>query len=272
MDNPKLVRFIVISLALVSTGIVTAFVVAIALLGFTEIQQKKQQIVEQSQRTKIEQARIWWEQKKYLSCADTMNALLQTEIESETPLKPDIATRAQFWLGECQDALLREAEELAKTGRFQDAIHRIMGIADSSPEAQQQVRQWSVRILEIAQDQYREGRFEEAVQIASAVSLDNPMYQEAQIHIQRWQNEWATNQQHLQNARAALSSNDVEVALAEIKQMTTHPAWAQAKEELMQEVEERVEKEHDSIELPWVVLAGSVLFTTAAVCGASTRR
>lgn len=272
MDNPKLVRFIVISLALVSTGIVTTLVVATVLLGFTEIQQKRQQIIEQNQQTKIEQARIWWEQKKYLSCANTMNTLLQTGIESEAPLKPEIANRAQFWLSQCQDALLREAEELAKAGRLKDAIHQLMDIADSSPEAQQYIRQWSVRILEIAQDYYTQGSFEEAVRTASAVSLDNPMYQEAQIYIQRWQNEWTANQQHFQNARAALSSNDIETTLAEIRQMTTHPAWAQAKEELMQKVEERVEEERDSIELPWIVLAGSALFTTAAVCGASTRR
>jgi hypothetical protein len=80
------------------------------------------------------------------------------------------------------------------------------------------------------------------------------------------------NQEHLQNARAALSSDDIKTTLAEIQQMTPHPAWKQAREELIQEVEERLEKKRNLGELSWIVLAGSVLFTTAAVCGASTRR
>jgi len=272
MDKPKLVKFIVISLALVSTGIVTTLVVATTLLGFTEIQQRRQQIIEQNQQTKIEQARIWWEQKKYLSCTNAMNTLLQTEAELGTPLQPNIASQAQFRLSECQDALLREAESLARTGRFKDAIHQIIDIADSSPEAQQRIRQWSVRILEIAQDHYRAGQFDEATRIADAIAMGSPIYQEAQASIQRWQSEWSINQAHLHNARAALSSNDAEIALAEAQQITTHPALAQVKQDLMQEAEERLKEKRDLDQLSWFVLAGSALFTTAAIYGSSTRR
>lgn len=168
----------------------------------------------------------------YLKTAQNYNGCI-----AEAQKVPDgslFHSQAKTLQDQCQNLLtesvISRAQQMATAGYLKNAIAEVKTISDSDAAAQVQqlVWEWSNRVLQIAYSDYLDpsGKFQNAIRIASAITPDNPLYEEAQARIRSWQQEWLVNQIHWQAAEAALNAHQLETALLHVQQMT-HPYWKQ---------------------------------------------
>lgn len=132
---------------------------------------------------------------------------------------------------DCQEELdqrkLRQASQLAFVqGQFVAAITLAKSV--SSPALQEDVRQFILRatrrMMELIEECYRAGRMEDAVHIARAIGIDNPLYAQVQSRIGQMQIEWAEQAHYYEAAQRWLEADQLDEATASLQNIT-HPYW-----------------------------------------------
>lgn len=123
-----------------------------------------------------------------------------------------------------------QAQKWAEAGQYDQAIDKVSSIADPTATTQvnQRIGLWSEQTLQKVQRIYedRNGRFEEALEVAAWIKPNNPFYQQTQAKIQALTDHWTRNKAYWEAAKAALDSRQFDVALAQIQQID-HPYWQQ---------------------------------------------
>ncbi|XPM54465.2 MAG: hypothetical protein EDM05_042135 [Leptolyngbya sp. IPPAS B-1204] len=217
-------RSVRIGLAMVLTGSVFLATGSLAVRFYWLVKVDQQQRVEQQHQAIL--ARV-----EYLKAAgDHQRCIRETQ---QIPVESLFHSRAIVLQDQCQRALttavLNRAQGQANAGQLKDAISEVQTISDSAVAAQVQqlVWQWSNQILQVAEGYYRDsnGRFEDALKTAGAITPDNPLYSEAQNKIRGWQQEWLNNQSRWQIVEAAFKAHQYETALLQAQQIS-HPYWS----------------------------------------------
>jgi hypothetical protein len=152
----------------------------------------------------------------------------------KVPVESLFYSQAKTLQDQCQslstEAILNRAQAMADAGQLKAAIAAVKTVTDRAAidRAQQMVWDWSNRILQIAEGYYLDptNKYQDAIDIASAIGSDNPLYSEALSKIHRWQQDWLVNQNYWQTAQSALNAHQLELALLQVQQIT-HPYWKQ---------------------------------------------
>lgn len=151
---------------------------------------------------------------------------------SQIPPWSRYAQQAQHRGQECKQiqAAFDQAQKLAEAGQYNLAIDRVSQIVDPTATTlvNQRISLWSEQTLQKAQRIYddRNGRFEEALEVAGWIKPNNPFYQQAQTKIQTLTDHWTRNAAYWNAAQTALNNRQFDVALAQIQQID-HPYWQQ---------------------------------------------
>jgi hypothetical protein len=228
-----------ISLAIVLTG--SAFLasgsLAVRLYFLTQAHQ--QQRTDQMHQTMLSEVEYHKAAQDYRTCMT---------VAQQIPAGSLFHSRAKILRAQCEKALtttvMQRAETKAAAGHLKDAIAEIEtvssgAIADGAvtDRAEQFVWEWSKQILQIAEGYYFDpnGKWQEAVRTAGAITFGNPLYDEAQAKIRSWQQEWFTNESQWQAAEASFKANQLETALFQAQQIT-HPHWRQRASTLIQAI------------------------------------
>jgi cell division protein FtsL len=164
---------------------------------------------------------------------------------------------AQHTLRDCQESQrqiwLDQAKSLAAQGDYPQAIYEAERIPKNSAvydEAQQIANASANRILQIAADYYQSplGRLNDAIAALKDIPTSNSLYHLAQSRSQDWQQTWATNQQHWQNARTAVEIDDFETAQAALAKIPEHPYWNDRSRELLAELNRKQQQYSAALE------------------------
>lgn len=236
-----------ISLALMLTGSALLGTGAITIRLYSAIRADDQQRIDQKHQAILSRV-------DYLKGAQDYSACI-TEA-GQIPAKSLFSSQAKTLQEQCQNALIEatinRAQVMASAGQLKDAVAEIQPLLNpvsdqaastasyqpvsyqtaSSNAAlsrvRQLIREWSNQILQVAEGYYFDpsGRFQEALQTASAIAPDNLLYGEAQTKIHYWQQEWLANQKSWQIAQAALNAHQLDAALLQVQKIT-HPYWNQ---------------------------------------------
>lgn len=152
----------------------------------------------------------------------------------KVPVESLFYSQARTLQDQCQnlsnEAILNRAQAMADAGQLKAAIAAAKTVTDQAAidRVQQMVLDWSNRILQIADGYYLDpaNKYQDAIDIANAITSDNPMYSEAQSRIYQWQRDWFVNQNYWQAAQTALNVGQLDIALLQVQQIT-HPYWKQ---------------------------------------------
>lgn len=89
----------------------------------------------------------------------------------------------------------------------------------SYSKAQNFFKQASQRMEELAQEQYRQGNYQQAVKIAEAIPETSPNAVRVKQELSQWEQEWNRNENYLENARQALNREAWREAIAETERV-----------------------------------------------------
>jgi len=159
-----------------------------------------------------------------------------------------VSQAAQTVLGDCQFAL---AQQLAKQGKYQEAIATVNTIPATHPTAQKRqplLNQWSDQILKLATENYQAGKFNQAIAMLKGIPQGSSAYSKAQTALQKWNAEWNTNDKHLKAADKAIKEKKWNVAIGEAKQLTT-PYWQQKSTAIIQKANDAIAAQPVSLPL-----------------------
>jgi hypothetical protein len=224
-----------LEILLITTGICLSLVGSIsgiAYVAFTQAQERQrlqEQAADLSRReqdwAQIEKARQHRDQQAYAACILTLN-----QISDDSIYKAD----RQLMAEECYPPLtagwLTKAHELQVHGQYLEALEMAEQI-QAGPHliaAQNLMRELNRTLLHIAENCYLSGDvggFEEAVQWASKVKPEHPLYDEAQARIHAWHLEWERNQKYWQLAQSALTKGNLNLARQAAEEISLHPFW-----------------------------------------------
>lgn len=213
-----------LGLAFLLTGSALIFTVTIAFRLYSVLDASKQHRLDRIHQSILTRADYLKTTQAYEAC------IVET---TQIPASSLVYSPAKTLQDQCQlgldEATLSKAQTLANSGHLKEAIAELQTVSTrNSIKVKQLTEEWSNRILQIAEEHYTapNASLPKAIQVASMLRSNNPFYVEAQIKIRRWQTEWVANQQRWQAAQAALNTNQPEMALLEVQQMT-HPYWSQ---------------------------------------------
>lgn len=212
-----------LAISLTSSVVLLAGTIAVRLYTVTRVYE--QQRIDQKHQEMLQRLEYLKTEKNYETCVAEAQRI---------PTDSLFYSQAQTLRDQCQNALtaasLTQAQALAAAGQLKDALAKAQSITDGAAAAQVQqlTWQWSEQILQIAEGYYLDpsGKLEAAIQTASSLTPENSLYNEAQSRIRTWQQEWSANEVHWQAAQVAVSTYQLDAALAEIRQIT-HPYWRQ---------------------------------------------
>lgn len=212
-------------LAILLTGSAVLFTGTTAVRLYSVIKADEQQRAEQLHQEILVRG-------TYLKATQNYSACIAEA--QRVPAESLFYSQARTLQDQCQslstEMIINRAQAMAAAGQFKDAIAEVKTVFDSTAMAkvQQLVWEWSNRMLQLAESSYLDpsGKFEDAIQIASAILPDNPLYADAQAKIRVWQQQWLTDQTHWQAAQTALNAHQLETALLQAQQIT-HPYWQQ---------------------------------------------
>ncbi|GAB4226410.1 MAG: hypothetical protein Kow00121_54630 [Elainellaceae cyanobacterium] len=151
--------------------------------------------------------------------------------------------QAQSALNRCAAGLLDRAQQQADNAEYQTAIQEVAKIPPESTvyaDAQTQVEQWSDALLQQATQLYEtEGNLEEAIARVQAIPADTSAGEQSQDIIAQWQEEWAANEQALQEAQQALNAGEWNSAREKASSVTT-PYWQARAGDIIQQADEQI--------------------------------
>ena len=127
------------------------------------------------------------------------------------------------------------AQAAAKSGERADLIAGIQLIEDWQPshpmyrKAQVSMNEWSAALLNEAKLVLQEEGLEPAVELATHIPPESPLYEEAQERIQAWEQEWQQGEEIYDKAIAAMSQQSWGVASDQIRALgqLELPYWQQ---------------------------------------------
>lgn len=152
------------------------------------------------------------------------------------PASP-LAQAAQPLLNACY---LSQAQQLAKTGKFEAAIANATKITPMSAEAsaaKQFIEQWSEPLLKQSTEQYQKGLLKPAIVLAKSIPADSLMGKKAAIAIEQWQKAWQTSETQFQAATQAVSEKKWQKALEATKQVAATPFWQDKVKAIVQQAQ-----------------------------------
>lgn len=187
------------------------------------------------QQIALEQVRVLQEQRHYRACLDRLDTLPWF-------LGSSVAQQRQLLQSTCQEGLdrmtLQQAQELANTGHYGEAIKRAQTIV--SPSLQEQTQAFilycSKQILQVAQEYYQMGKLNDAIFVTGTLTSENSLYQKAQEQIAWFQADWFAQKARYEAATRAFNDRDLSGALTHI-QTITHPFWIEQAQPLKQRIE-----------------------------------
>jgi len=171
-------------------------------IGFAYFQQ-------QANRVALARIQALRAQNQYAACRD------QAQVWDQA-LWMDVTLQRQMaeLLDQCQTALdlqtIQQARQLAAQGRVVDAIATARQVArDSSlrTDAQELIRTWTTRLLNLGWAQYHAGELEQAIAYAQSVPSTAPNYSQAQAAIKQWQQDWQQAQTQFTRAQLAFDQD-----------------------------------------------------------------
>ncbi len=216
-------RSIRIGLAFLLTGSAMIFTAVVALRVSSALHTHKQHRVDRIHQAILTRADYLKTTASYTDCI--------TEA-AKIPAESLFHSSAKNLQDQCQIALdettLSQVQTLVQAGQFQEAVAALQTISSQNARVQQLTEEWSRHILHIAEGYYiaPDANLSKAIEVASSIQANNPLYIEAQVRIRQWQAEWASNQNYFQTAQAALKANQLEIALLHVQQIN-HPYWRQ---------------------------------------------
>lgn len=231
-------------------------------IGFAYFQQ-------QANRAALTRLQTLRDQNQYAACRD------QAQVWDQA-LWLDLTLQQQMaeLLNQCQTALdlqtIQQARQLAAGGKVVDAIAAAQQVPKGSSlraDAQELIRAWTTRLLNLGWAQYHAGKFEQAVAYAQAVPSTAANYKQAQAAIKQWQQDWqraetqftraqlAFDQDQWQEVLQVVQDNEVpssrfwQAKLTELAQRATEARQAEAelREQRIAATLSRLEREQDQL-------------------------
>ncbi|HEY9630603.1 MAG TPA: hypothetical protein V6C84_25180 [Coleofasciculaceae cyanobacterium] len=200
-----------------------------------------QQQVNHTQQIMLSQIESLKSSKAYEGCAEEAKNLIASRPQGE------IYARTATALRECQAQMglqwMTQAQEAADRGELREAIaiaHQIEG--DKQHEAQQKIKVWTEQIMQMAEESYKAGRLDSALEMAGAIRRSNPLYAFSQSKIESWNREWTANTSNWQAASLAANADQLETARLHVRQITAHPYWQSLAQEIRTSIEQRQTK------------------------------
>ncbi len=195
-------------------------------------QQQQQQQLEQMHWQKLNRAEKLAADGRHLACIRVL---------AEVPVSYSLYVRVQHLNNLCYAPVaagwLVNAEKLAAQGRFREAITQASQIQGGplQAEAQQNIRDWSQNIIEVARNHYysENGEISEALRIVEAVPENSPLRQSSQDLMNGWQQDWLYNQRQYQRAQLALEQYELAIATKAAQAMRQHPFWTLKQTEIL---------------------------------------
>lgn len=195
--------------------------------------QGEQQSKEQAQI--VEKARNFKADKKFSDCI--------TQAQTVSPNYPDSYAKAQGLLNECH---LAQAQVLASSGKFQEAIAEASVIPSGSPsypDAQKLIGQESESLLKQAMNKYQEEGLDAAIAIAQKIPANSSGGKKAQQLIPQWKTEAAANDNNLKSAQKAFAQKQWQSAINSANKVTNVPFWKRKAQAIVQQAEAKVAAE-----------------------------
>jgi predicted NAD-dependent protein-ADP-ribosyltransferase YbiA (DUF1768 family) len=232
------------SLAAMLAIAISTILLTSAVTAFFSIRSRLTHNLENRHQHLLDSAQVAYQQERFQSCMQEASQILQRPSQ--------YGAEARELLNHCEnryaEQLLQRAKQFAADGQFEMAVHTAHQIpsSPSSGAAQNWIKHWSERMLEIATDYYDNStnQLSVAISVASAIPEFSPVYTQAQSHIQQWQAEEQRNRDQSQAARDALQTGNLEVAQQAIEQLSDRPAWQGIKQQLVQELKRKQLEQH----------------------------
>ena len=167
-------------------------------------------------------------------------------------IKPDsrIAADARSLLTECRtanaQATLTKAKQLAKDGKFKEAIAESAKVPETAPasaEAKKLIEQWADPILQQATKKYEEeGKLDEAIALLQVIPATSENYKKAQDLSSKWKPEWDSSQKNLASAQKALEQQQWQSAINAVTNLPDTPFWRSKKDSILSKAESQLTK------------------------------
>lgn len=181
--------------------------------GYVRYSQQQAKILVEE---KLNQIRLLKDNKQFNDCIN----LSRSNLASNTSIGQEL-------LGLLSDCQLSQAQELAESGSFVNAINVLLDVTQERSiydQAAQLIKDWSEQIMSIAKERYQAGKFDEASSMLLAIPESSPSHQNAETQLKQWQFEWQTDEKHVQDAQKALDNKKWQAALDEAEKVS-HPFW-----------------------------------------------
>ncbi|MEM8804806.1 MAG: hypothetical protein AAGF01_01990 [Cyanobacteria bacterium P01_G01_bin.38] len=235
-DFRYLVAAVVLTLGFVVIAIATTYTTYINWQQHTVLNaQHQQQHLEQLQWHKLDRAYTLAAEENYQGCVQVLS-----EISADSDFYPRAQRLSERCYAPLAQAWLSKAEQLAAAGHLKKAITTASQISGGPLQApaQQQIRNWSQRILDLAKQDYYAptDEFLEALAKLRAIPDNSPLDTISRSLLDQWQREWADNRHYEREARIALDAGDLIKASQMARQISQHPAWANRREQLLQDI------------------------------------
>ncbi len=151
-----------------------------------------------------------------------------------------------FWPTASASLRIYCAELAAKKNTTDDLLQAIQlmdGLPADHPlrdEANQMIDEWSLAIMQLADQEFQQGNLENAIQIAKQIPVRGSAYSEVDKRIEAWEATWTQAERIYQEAISALQSDDLRKAFSSAVKLLEvgNEYWATAKyDELNQLIE-----------------------------------
>lgn len=125
--------------------------------------------------------------------------------------------------------------EVARSGQVADLKAAVELVQDWTPnhplyaESQQGLTQWSRTLLEIARQRYQDSDLRGALEVAGIIPESSSLYEDAQVAIAGWQDEWQQGEDIYNRAQEALANQAWNIASAQLRALgqLRAPYWRQ---------------------------------------------
>ncbi len=201
----------------------------------------------------VERQRLQLNQTQWQQLNQAERAAAAAEYHHCLHVLPDVANdsffypRAQLLQEQCTRPLgensLAQAEDLATAGELKLAIAAANQIEEGPlyPESQQQIKLWSLRIIDFATKHYasEDEQLSSAINMLRAIPKGTPVYADSQALIEQWQQEWANNERYLNSANLALKLGDLEEAARAAEKISSHLFWAERRSQVQIDIQQQ---------------------------------
>jgi hypothetical protein len=187
---------------------------------------------QQTEAEILEQASYYRQAGEFDRCIET------THLLPEHPVSLQIQQTCQEQIDRKK---LTDAEQLAFVhGQFANGISLAQEI--TSPILLEPAREFIQRatrhMMSFMEEYYQDGRIDDAIHVAMAIDVSNPLYPTVQSRIERMQAEWTTQSQLFETAQEQERTDNLDAAESFL-QSITHPYWRERAQIIQDKIEAR---------------------------------